>query len=206
MWLYLIQGLGLGLAAAAQPGPFQAYLLSQSLRHGWRKALPAAFAPLLSDGPIITLTLFVLSQIPPWLQQGLYFAGGMFILFLAVRAYRAWQNYVWDANALSTSQAKTVWRAALMNLLNPSPYIYWSFVTGPILLSGWRTTPGFGVVFLIAFYASLLSGLALVIIVFGASRKLGPKVNRALLGISGIVLGCFGMFQLWLGLQSLISG
>lgn len=206
MWIYLIQGLGLGLAAAAQPGPFQAYLISQSLRQGWRKTLPAAFAPLLSDGPIIALTLFVLNHIPQWLQQALYFAGGIFILFLAIRAYRAWQNYVWDANALSTSQSKTVWRAALMNLLNPSPYIYWSMVTGPILLDGWRSSTAFGLGFLIAFYASLLSGLALIIIVFGASRKLGPRVNRALLGVSGIVLGCFGVFQLWLGLRSFSAG
>jgi len=206
MWVYIIQGLGLGLAAAAQPGPFQAYLFSQSLRHGWRKTLPASLAPLLSDGPIIALTLFVLSQIPPCLQQALYFAGGVFILFLSLRAYRAWQNYVWDANTYATSQAKTIWRAALMNLLNPSPYIYWSLVTGPILLAGWRTAPVYGISFMVAFYAALLSGLATAIVVFGASRSLGPRVNRALLGVSVLVLVCFGLVQLWLGLRSVLAG
>ncbi len=72
MWLFLIQGVAFGLAAAAQPGPFQAYLLSQTLRNGWRATLPAALAPLISDGPIILITFLLLSRMPAWLQRGLY--------------------------------------------------------------------------------------------------------------------------------------
>ena len=80
MWTYLIQGIGYGFAAAAQPGPFQAYLISQTLSNGWRRTLPAALAPLISDGPIIVLTLVVLSHVPVWFQRFLYIAGGLFIL------------------------------------------------------------------------------------------------------------------------------
>jgi threonine/homoserine/homoserine lactone efflux protein len=65
MWLYILQGIGYGLAAAAQPGPFQTYLISQALIKGWRRTVPAALAPLVSDGPIIALCLLVLSQLPP---------------------------------------------------------------------------------------------------------------------------------------------
>jgi threonine/homoserine/homoserine lactone efflux protein len=42
----IIRGLLLGLPAAAQPGPLQAYLLGLTMRRGWRRALPAALAPL----------------------------------------------------------------------------------------------------------------------------------------------------------------
>ena len=91
MWLYLLQGIGFGLAAAAQPGPFQAYLLSQTMQNGWRRTLPAACAPLISDGPIILLVLWVLSRVPAWLQRGLHLAGGLFILYLAWGAWRAWR-------------------------------------------------------------------------------------------------------------------
>ena len=52
---YLLQGLALGLSAAATPGPFQAYIINQALRLGWRRAFPAVFAPLISDGLIILL-------------------------------------------------------------------------------------------------------------------------------------------------------
>ena len=72
MWLYIVQGIGYGLAAAAQPGPFQTYLISQTLVKGWKRTLPAALAPLLSDGPIIALCLLVLSQVPIWFQRFLY--------------------------------------------------------------------------------------------------------------------------------------
>jgi len=77
---YLIQGAGLGLAAAAQPGPFQAYVISHTLDVGWRRASPVSLAPLITDGPIILLALIVLRQIPGWFEPGLCLASGLFIL------------------------------------------------------------------------------------------------------------------------------
>jgi len=53
MLTYLIWGIGYGFTAAMQPGQFQAYLMAQTLRQGWRKTLPMIFAPLLSDGPVM---------------------------------------------------------------------------------------------------------------------------------------------------------
>ena len=70
---YLLQGLGYGGAAAAQPGPFQAYLLSQTLKNGLRSTLVAALAPLMSDGPIVLLVLLVLTQMPDWFVAALRF-------------------------------------------------------------------------------------------------------------------------------------
>ena len=60
MILYLLQGVTLSIFAALMPGPFQTYLLSQALKNGWKRTLPAAMAPLVTDGPIIVLVLFVL--------------------------------------------------------------------------------------------------------------------------------------------------
>src|SRR3970040_1606771 len=96
MWLYIVQGIGYGFAAAVQPGPFQTYLISQTLTKGWKRPLPASLAPLISDGPIIALCLLVLSQVPAWLQRFLYVAGGLFILYLAYSACKTWKN--WDPN------------------------------------------------------------------------------------------------------------
>ena len=55
MWFYIAQGLVYGFAAAAQPGPLQTYIISQAVARGWKRALPTALAPLISDGPIILL-------------------------------------------------------------------------------------------------------------------------------------------------------
>lgn len=202
MWAYIVLGIGYGFAAAAQPGPFQTYLISQSLARGWKKTLIAALAPLVSDGPIITLCLFVLSQIPIWFQRFLYIAGGLFVLYLAIGAYKSWKKFDAEIAPTTIGTRQSILKAAMMNMLSPGPYIFWSLVTGPILLKGWRETPINGVGFLLGFYSTMMLGLSAIIIVFGAARQLGPKFNRALIGISAIALFCFGLYQLWLGITN----
>jgi len=203
MLIYLIQGLGYGLAAASQPGPFQTYLISQTLTRGWKRTLPAALAPLVSDGPIILLCVLVLSQVPAWMQRILYLAGGLFILYLAYGTYKSWKNFDSSLPSLETGTQQSILKAALMNALSPGPYIFWTLVTGPILLKGWRETPAHGVGFLFGFYVTLISSLAALILIFGTAEKLGPKFNRTLLGISAVALFCFGLYQVWLGLSPL---
>ena len=199
MWSYLLQGIGFGLAAAAQPGPFQTYLVSQTLLKGWQRTLPAAFAPLISDGPIILLCLFVLSQVPGWMQRILYFAGGLFILYLAFGAYKSWRDFNPSVPEPDSGTPQSVLKSALMNVLNPNPYIYWTLVTGPILLRGWRETPLNGIGFLAGFYIVLVLSFMAIITIFGTAQRFGPRVNRTLLGISAVALLCFGLYQLWLG-------
>lgn len=200
MWLYLIQGIGLGLAAAAQPGPLQTFLTTQALTKGWKRTWPAAFAPLVSDGFIISVVLLVLSQIPAWVQRFLYLAGGLFVLYLAYGAYVAWRDFAGRLPAIETPGPQSLFKAALTNILNPAPYIYWSLVTGPILLRGWHETPAFALAFLLGFYATFVFSLLAIIVLFGAAGKLGSRVNRALLGISAGALVFFGLYQLWLGI------
>jgi len=76
----LVLGGGFAFAAAVQPGPLQAYLLSQVAARGWRRTLPAALAPLLSDGPIALLVLLVLGRLSVGAQQALRAAGGVLLL------------------------------------------------------------------------------------------------------------------------------
>jgi threonine/homoserine/homoserine lactone efflux protein len=200
MWIYLFQGIGYGLAAASQPGPFQTYLISQTLTCGWRRTLPAALAPLVSDGPIILVCLLVLSQVPVWLQQSLYIVGGLFILHLAYGTYKSWKNFDLQALQPESTNKQSLFKAALMNAFNPNPYIFWTLVTGPILLKGWRETPVNGIGFLAGFYITMIGSLVVIILVFGVASRVGPKVNRLLLGASAIALFCFGLYQLWLGI------
>lgn len=201
MWVYLLQGIGFGFAAASQPGPFQTYLISQALTRGWQRTLPAALAPLISDWPIILLSVLVLSQVPDWMQRVLYFAGGIFILYLAYSAFQSWKNFNPQAAEFSSEGTqRSIGKAAMVNILSPGPYIFWTLVTGPILLKGWRETPFYAFGFLAGFYGTFIFALAAIIFIFGTAAKLGPKLNRALLGMSFIVLFGFGLYQLWLGI------
>src|SRR5512141_1920702 len=117
MWIYILEGIGYGFAAAVQPGPFQTYIISQTLTRGWKRTLPAALAPLVSDGPIIALCLLVLSQVPLWFQRFLYMAGGLFILYLAYGAFRAWKNFDSGLPSTESGTHQSVLKAALMNAL-----------------------------------------------------------------------------------------
>jgi len=203
---YLLLGLTYAFAAAVQPGPFQTYLISQTISNGWRRTAPAAFAPLLSDGPIIALVLLVLSRLPTWLTQVLQCAGGLFLLFLAASAFKTWRNFDLNKAIQNQSSRQTVLKAALVNLLNPSPYLAWSLVMGPLLLKGWRESPANGIALLIGFYTTMVVVTLGIMLLFATARNLGPRVSRALVGISSIALACFGIYELWLGIGGFWRG
>ncbi len=205
MAAYLLLGMTFAFAAAVQPGPLLAYLVEQSLAHGWRRTLPAAFAPVLSDGPVILLALLVLARIPGWLSPVLRLAGGAFLLFLAYGAWRTWRTF--HAQALARpgpQQQHSLLKATTVNLLNPAPYLAWSLVLGPLLLRAWREAPAHGLAFLSGFYGVMVLTLMGIIVLFATARRLGPRVNRVLVGLSAIALAGFGCYQLWAGLQALI--
>ena len=201
MLAYLLQGLSLGISAAASPGPFQAFLIGRSLNHGWRRTLPIALAPLISDGPIILAMVLLLTNLPPSFLRGIQIAGGLFVLYLAYKTFRTWQNFQpAQAEPDPSAARRSFWSAATINLLSPGPYIFWSLVSGPVLVRGWREAPGYGAAFLIGFYVALVGSTAALVVLFGAARSLGPKVNRALIGLSAVALAGFGVYQLWGGL------
>lgn len=211
---YLLFGVTFAFAAAVQPGPLQAYLVARTLGHGWRRALPAAFSPLLSDGPIIVLALLVLSRVPAGFERGLRLAGGAFLLFLAWRAARTWRAWtpesvtgrVGPARRAGAPGRESLLGATVVNLLNPGPYLGWGLVMGPLLLQAWRESPAHAVALLAAFYATLVSGMVAVVLLFAGARRLGPRVNRALVGVSALALAAFGLWQLWLGVAGAAAG
>ncbi|HEX7619860.1 MAG TPA: LysE family transporter [Anaerolineales bacterium] len=200
MAVYLILGMTYAFAAAVQPGPFLAYLISQTLANGWRRTFPAAFAPLLSDGPIIALVLLVLSRMPAWIIQALQCAGGIFLIYLAFGALNTWRNYNADETINNKSIRHTVFKAVLVNLLNPAPYLGWSLVMGPLLLKGWREVPAYGIALLAGFYAVLIFVTLGIMLLFSAAKNFGPRVSRALVGLSAVALAFFGLYEIWLGI------
>jgi threonine/homoserine/homoserine lactone efflux protein len=200
MIAYLLLGAAFGFAAVVQPGPMQAYLISQAAIHGWRRTLPAAFAPLFSDVPVIALTVLVLSRMPAWLAQWLRVAGGAFVLYLALGAFRTWRSGDPAAAAQPPSPSRSLLQATTVNLLNPNPWIAWSLVLGPLLLKGWGEAPSHGVALLVGFYSVMVVGTASTIAVFGMAGKLGSGVRRILVGVSAAALAAFGCYLLWSGI------
>ena len=199
MLLYITLGLTYGFAAAVQPGPFQAYLISQTLSVGWKRTIPKTLAPLISDAPIACLALLVMSQLPFWLERFLHLGGGLFVIYLAYSAYRSWRAFGPPNSFTVTPRQDSLWKAISVNLLNPNPYIGWSLVMGPLVLKGWRDTPGNAVTLVVVFYSTIVLTTSGIILLFALARKLGPRVDRFMLGLSALALAAFGLYQLYLG-------
>ena len=196
---YFLQGATLGFSASVSPGPFQAYLLTQATTHGWKNTWPAAFAPLLSDGPIILIVLLVLSQAPAWFLPALNFAGGIFLLYLAYGALRTFRTF--EGQQSENLSEHSIFKAVLMNMLSPGPWIYWSVLAGPLLVKAWGEAWSAALAFLFGFYVMLIGGNALFIFLAATTRRFGPNVTRWLNGAAAIVLVIFGLLQLWRALS-----
>lgn len=196
---YLIFGITYAFACVVQPGPFQAFLFSQSIKNGWRKTIPLVFAPIMSDIPVILLVLLVLTNVPHEVLQGLQIVGGLFLLYLAYTAYRAWLVFAPNVEKDNSPQF-TVFKAVMVNLLNPNPYLAWSLVLGPFLIKAWNEAPVNGMVLLISFYGSMVIYSIGLTGIFAASRNFGPRISRIALGISVIAFAAFGVYQLWSGI------
>jgi len=148
------------------------------------------------------LVLLVLSRMPAWLEAGLRCAGGVFLLWLAWRAFDRWRHYRL-ASEDRASGTRGLLAAAAVNLLNPNPWLGWSLVMGPLLLAAWRVDAVQGVALLVAFYGTMVAASAGIVVLFAGARRLGARVARGLVGLSAGGLVCFAGWQLWWGVREL---
>lgn len=201
MLLYFWQGVLLGFPAAALPGPMQAFFLAHTLRHGWRRTLPTTLAPLLSDGPIILLVLFVLTRLPAVMLSVLQLVGGLFLLYLAYGALQSWRHYAPPVARPAAETAATggLLKATTINLLNPNPYTFWATVGGVQLLAAWRAAPINAAGFLLGMYLTLIGGFCAFVLLFGVLGRVDSadgRVGRLLALVSALALALFGLYQL----------
>lgn len=197
MLVTFLQGVGLAFPAVAQPGPLQAFCLSQTWRIGWRRAWPMAFAPLLSDGPIIALVWLALTRLPAWLITGLRLTGGLFLLYLAWSAWRQAHRPNSAPTPSAEAGQRSLLKATLVNLLNPNPYLFWATVAGPLLLAHWRTGSAEGLAFLIGFYGTLVGGLGLLMAGLGWVQGVDQagRFGRIFTPLSILLLLFFSAYQ-----------
>ncbi len=195
----------MGFYAAVSPGPLQTFLLAEALKNGWKHTLPAALSPLLSDILIVPLILLVLTQTPFEFLTILRLLGGGFILFLAWDAWKS-ARVATVLHRLETPPpgGRSLGKAAIMNLLNPNPYIFWSLVAGPIFLDGWRQSPVLGGSFVGGFYGTFITLTAVLIVIFATARNFGATVTRKLGMVSAVALAIFGGYQLWQGIINFV--
>lgn len=189
-----IQGVSLGFTATVSPGPFLAYVISETLAFGWRHSLILTLAPLVSDLPVVVLSLFVLSHMPLLALKAIQLIGGLLILFLAwgtLRRLRQQRGVTLVSDDAPRTQHVFL-RGALMNLLSPGLWIFWTTVNGPIVLNAWRDSPASAIAYVVGFYGLLIGGLMGWVAVFHQARRFDERVVRGLLTASAGIMVVFG--------------
>lgn len=194
---YILIGAGFAFAAAAQPGPLQAFLLSRVTVAGWRRTLPAALAPLISDGPIALLILLLLHNVARGFERFLKGAGGIVLLYFAVMTFLDWRRANREVQQKVPSVPRTLFHAVAVNVVNPGPYIGWSLILGPLVLETWTNNPEHSIALILSFYTVMVGTLALFIFLLGTTEYLGPLGRRWLLLAASLVLAGLGIYSLY---------
>jgi len=197
---FILPGISLALTATLLPGPLQAYILSVTLRYGWRRGMLVTFSPLITDAFIVPLVVFVLGQLPEVMIQIIRLAGGGLLLFIAWGAFkqlRAGSSFgPQDSTVDAPRQQTSLWRifvpALLMNIVSPGPWLFWATVNGPLLLAALEQSPWHALAFLVAFYGAFILSLNGLVYVFGRLGALGPNVTRTMIVFTIGLLIYFG--------------
>lgn len=197
---FILKAATIGFSAGVTPGPLQAVFLSYAIKGGWKKALPAAFAPIVSDGPVILLVLLVLNNLPEGFLRAIRIGGAVFLLYLAWESFKAFRNYQAVQEVQETNGLGTLLKATVMNLLAPGPWLFWSLINGPNLIEAWGNSSWWGVTYLITFYGVFILTNIVLILLFSFMRRMGEQVRKASLLISAVVLAGFAIYQ---GLQGI---
>ena len=81
---FLFIGLLLGLSAGISPGPLLTLVIAETLRYGLGAGILVAITPIITDLPIILLTLLILSRLDnyEWLLGLISFVGAIVLLII----------------------------------------------------------------------------------------------------------------------------
>jgi len=167
---HLTLGTMLGLSAGLAPGPLLALVISETLQHGIRAGVKVALAPLITDLPIIMLTVFLVSKLSD--LQGilgtLSLIGGLFIFYWGYQGIRTRGLEMDLAERRSRSFAKGV----LANALSPHPYLFWFTVGAPAVTRTMDRDTGAAAAFVVSFYIFLVGSKIALALLIGRSRSL----------------------------------
>jgi len=169
----LAAGTVLGLSAGFAPGPLLTLVVTQTLQHGIREGTKVSMAPLITDFPIIIVSLFLLRKLSDFdrLLGLISLLGGFYVLYLAYGCLRTGPVNLEEAH----DQPRSFRKGALINAFNPHPYLFWVTVGGPFVLKGRQESLLAPVLFVTGFYVFLVGSKVFLVFVVGKSREFLTK-------------------------------
>jgi threonine/homoserine/homoserine lactone efflux protein len=166
---FLISGILFGLVAGIFPGPLLTLVISETVKHNRKEGMIVACAPILTDLPIVLLSIFVLSKLANFnLILGiLSILGASFIIYLA---YESITMKGIELN-LQKIKAQSLRRGVITNFLSPNPYLFWITVGAPTVLKGYKISLLSSLLFILGFYLFLVGSKIMVVLLVDKSKS-----------------------------------
>ena len=184
-------GLVLGISAGLSPGPLMSLVITQTLEHGKREGIKVSLAPLLTDPPIILVSLLILGQFAsqdPILGAIAWLGAGVLLLL----ARGVWRAEPPGGEGQRGIAPRSILKGLSINLLSPNPWLFWLTIGVPTLLraeTAWEASA-----FLLGFYPCLVGGkLGIALLVGRYGTGLRPALYRGIMRGLAILLILFAV-------------
>jgi threonine/homoserine/homoserine lactone efflux protein len=204
MMEYLIAGITFGLYSGLSPGPLLVLVISQTINHGYQEGMKVAMAPVISDLPIILLSILFLSIISGYqaILGVISMVGGIYLIYLAYESFKT-KNIIRDVNLEDPQSLK---KGVSVNFLNPSPYLFWITIGGPLIIQASTKNPLSAVIFIIGFYGLLIGSKIFLAYATGKSRNfMTGKIYSHTMHVIGLILVLFAIYFVKHGIQLLVN-
>lgn len=179
----------LGLTGGLKPGPLSVYVIHVTLTRGDRAGFFASFAPFISDGPIILLSLWVVSKGRQfeYFISALSFIGAAYLIYLAMKILLSGNQL----NYTTRDTPATFITAVKLNLLNPYPYLFWGTVGGAYLVRGTATEAAVFIIVMLGTLAITKFSVAKSISLLG--NRFDSRAYMLLLKVLAVLLTGFAI-------------
>jgi threonine/homoserine/homoserine lactone efflux protein len=191
--LFLLSAAGISLTGVMLPGPLTAATIVKGYSNKHAGAWIAAGHAVI-EIPLIVVIYFVFGRFTrsPQVEMGIYLAGGLMLIYLGFRMFRATSEASGAVGGLPASSFVT---GIVITGTNPAFYIWWATV-GVALVSGAAKFGLAGVILftLVHLPCDLAWSEFLSIGTFESRRWWTQKVRRIVFSVCAAILAGFGVW------------
>lgn len=195
---FIISGFLLGLSGLI-PGPLFTLVVFETLKHGIKEGVKISVSPLITDLPIILVTLLIFSRLSgiDHVLGIIAFTGSAFLIYLSFESF----SFKGNLTTLSSRKSHAIKKGVIANFLNPSPYIFWFSIGAPTVVKAYKEGILYASVFVIIFYFTLVGSKVVIALITGKSKNfLSSKYYLYLIRFLGVVLLAFAVIFVRSGL------
>ena len=189
-----MSGFILGLVSGITPGPLITLVISETLKHNKFSGIKVAIVPLITDGPILLMSLFILTK----LSNFDYIIGIISLFGAGFLVYLGYENLtIKNINTDLENGEHSLKKGIITNALSPYPYLFYISIGGPLMVKALEISTLTLLSFIISFILLLVGSKIVIAIVVEKSKTfLQSKIYLYILKFLGLVIIIFAIIFL----------